>query len=345
MDWVKFDAQLARDGSVDPVDKALYAALASFVDSESRDSDPDPEKEDIPDRKTLAACIGRSVDTVDRATRRLEERGLVRVERRRDPDNPKSNLPSVYVLLDHELWDERAAARAKARAEARKATASRPGGGRMDAARGSRTGAAVPLSSKKREEETSSSSAVTPATGRVRESVQEEEGTADAKNENEHGPAIIEALAVVDSATAQWQPEHRLPTASERLRLAERAAAALAEGSPRVGVHEALTRDLEPSRTRSAVAVVMARTAQPGWADLTGVGKGAVPASPALPPKCDRCDVNRMVETDDGRVRRCSTCHPNGNRAVAGEPGPVVLDVIDLEDVDEGQGVVIPLAR
>ncbi|MCU1617410.1 MAG: helix-turn-helix protein, partial [Frankiales bacterium] len=27
LDWVKFDAELARDGSVEPVDKALYAAL------------------------------------------------------------------------------------------------------------------------------------------------------------------------------------------------------------------------------------------------------------------------------------------------------------------------------
>ncbi|MCC5582204.1 GntR family transcriptional regulator, partial [Microtetraspora sp. AC03309] len=108
---MKFDAELARDGSVDPIDKALYAALASFVDSEYRDTNPDPGGDDIPTRARLAECIGRSVDTVDRATKRLEARGLVRVDRRRDPFNPRQHLPSVYELLDYERWDERAAAR------------------------------------------------------------------------------------------------------------------------------------------------------------------------------------------------------------------------------------------
>ncbi|MEV4251434.1 hypothetical protein AB0J63_49650 [Streptosporangium canum] len=144
LDWVKFDAELARDGSVDPIDKALYAALSSFVDADDRDSDPDPEGEDAPTRTRLAQCIGRSVDTVDRATKRLEERGLLRVQRRRDPNNPKRNLPSVYELCDHERWDERAAARAEARKQAREAAraAREARGGRTDAARGGRTDAA-----------------------------------------------------------------------------------------------------------------------------------------------------------------------------------------------------------
>jgi hypothetical protein len=145
LDWVKFDVELARDGSVDPVDKALYAALATFVDRDGRDTDPDPDGEDVPTRTRLARCIGRSVDTVDRATKRLEAKGLLRVERRRDPDNAKRHLPSVYELLDHEWWDERASARAAARAEARRAArveAQDDGGGRTAAARGSRTGAA-----------------------------------------------------------------------------------------------------------------------------------------------------------------------------------------------------------
>lgn len=100
LDWVKFDAHLARNGDVDPVDKALYAALASFVDQGSREATDDPDSDNIPTRRRLAACIGRSVKTVDRATARLEERGLLEVERRRDPDNPMSNLPSAYKLLD-----------------------------------------------------------------------------------------------------------------------------------------------------------------------------------------------------------------------------------------------------
>lgn len=145
VDWVKFDAELARDGSVDPTDKALYAAIASFVPSSDRESDADPDGEDVPTRRKLAACIGRSVDTVDRCTKRLEDRGLLEVERRPDPENPKRNIPSVYRLLDHHRWDERAAERAakrkaeqearKAERAARKAEQEGEGGGRTHAAR------------------------------------------------------------------------------------------------------------------------------------------------------------------------------------------------------------------
>jgi hypothetical protein len=149
LDWVKFDFDLARDGSVDPTDKALYAAIASFVDMDTRESpetidvDLNGIPRDVPTRKRLAACIGRSVDTVDRATKRLEERGLLRVHRQEDPDNPKLSLPSEYELLDHHLWDQRAAERAAAR-EARKGRFPVQGGGRMDAATPSRTDAATP---------------------------------------------------------------------------------------------------------------------------------------------------------------------------------------------------------
>ncbi|MDX2986526.1 hypothetical protein [Streptomyces caniscabiei] len=144
LDWVKFDFDLARDGSVDPTDKALYAALASFVDSDSRESPETVEVDlngiplNVPTRKRLAACIGRSLDTVDRSTARLEARGLLRVHRQQDPDNPKLNLPSEYELLDHEIWDQRAAERAAAR-EAR-----RQGGSRIGAATPGGTHAATP---------------------------------------------------------------------------------------------------------------------------------------------------------------------------------------------------------
>jgi hypothetical protein len=148
LDWVKFDFDLARDGSVDPTDKALYAALASFVDIETRESPETVEVDlngiplNVPTRKRLAACIGRSLDTVDRATARLEARGLLRVHRQQDPENPKLNLPSEYELLDHEIWDQRAAERAANRA-ARRSTPGQ-GGGRMDAATPGGTGAATP---------------------------------------------------------------------------------------------------------------------------------------------------------------------------------------------------------
>ena len=126
LDWVKFDAELSRDGSVEPVEKALYAALASYADTAERNTAEDPDDEDVPTRRRLAACIGRSVKTVDRATVRLEEIGLIEVERRRDPDNPRSNLPSTYRLLDRERWDERAGERAaKRRAEREKKRAAK----------------------------------------------------------------------------------------------------------------------------------------------------------------------------------------------------------------------------
>jgi len=152
LDWVKFDFELARDGSVDPTDKALYAAIASFVDVESRESpetadvDLNGIPQDVPTRPRLAACIGRSVDTVDRCTKRLESKGLLRVHRQADPDNPRLMLPSEYELLDHELWDQRAAERAAHRAARRAASEGSPslGGGRMDAATPGRTSAATP---------------------------------------------------------------------------------------------------------------------------------------------------------------------------------------------------------
>ncbi|MFF3558400.1 helix-turn-helix domain-containing protein [Streptomyces tsukubensis] len=156
LDWVKFDRGLSRNGSVPTTWKALYAALASFADQDSRETPDGPEDDDdVPTRPRLAECIGKSVDTVDRATKGLEDLGLVEVERRKDPDNPKRNIPSVYRLLDHEIWDERAAARAakrkaerqaKAEARAAKKTAEEAGadagGGRTDAATPGRTHAA-----------------------------------------------------------------------------------------------------------------------------------------------------------------------------------------------------------
>lgn len=105
---VCFDRALARDGSVDPTDKAVYAALASFIDpstgrSPSSDADLGSSvlPEDVPTRKRLAECIGRTIDTVDRSIKRLEDRGLIRVHRRVHSDNAKAQVPSEYELLPH----------------------------------------------------------------------------------------------------------------------------------------------------------------------------------------------------------------------------------------------------
>lgn len=161
IDWVKFDAALARNGDIDPVDKALYAAIASFVDTGTRESprtddvDPNVIPSDVPTRKRLAECIGRSVDTVDRSSKRLEALGILRVHRKPDPQNPKRHIPSEYELLDHEQWDERAAERAAHRRAGGDQGGSRTGAatpGRTDAATPGRTGAAVKEEEEKQEE-------------------------------------------------------------------------------------------------------------------------------------------------------------------------------------------------
>lgn len=308
VDWVKFDACLARDGSVDPVDKALYAALASFVDPVERDQeDTDPDGFDVPTRKRLAECIGRSVDTVDRATKRLEARGLLEVERRRDPDNPRRHIPSLYRLLDVELWDDRAAARAERRRAEREARRSENRGGRtsaargsrMDAARGSRTGAAVPYREGKKKEDPpptpsgTRASADTPAR-------QEEEFVDNAKQ-------------LVASALRFWDSSHARPSAPTRRKLVSRVAQELAAGADPDAVFAELVRDLHPSQARSAVRVVMARTREPGWAQ--GGENPARLMANVRPPWCGTCDeaTRHLVEVlADGRdqVIRCPYCHP-----------------------------------
>jgi hypothetical protein len=107
--WVRFDRALARDGSVDPTDKAVYAAIATFVDpttgrspSTSVDIGSYALPEDVPTRKRLAECIGKTVVTVDRSVKRLEDLGLLRVHRQVHPDNPKVHVPSVYELVPHQ---------------------------------------------------------------------------------------------------------------------------------------------------------------------------------------------------------------------------------------------------
>lgn len=124
----------------------------------------------------------------------------------------------------------------------------------------------------------------------------------------------VEALALVDAAVATWVGHHP-PTAAERRELAQRAAEALRQGAAPEAIHYALTHDLEPGQVRSAVAVVMARTAMDGWADPAPEVVQA-PAAP-MPPWCGRCDSPdyRWIQDDDGRVRRCPDCHPYADQS------------------------------
>lgn len=164
--------------------------------------------------------------------------------------------------------------------------------------------------------------------------------------------AVMEtALAVVDKAAAMWAG-HRLPTASERLRLAERAAQALAEGAQRADLVYALSRDL--SDARSAVAVVMARTQDDGWwRHETAPAAESAPRVPR-PEWCGRCDrETRMLETPDapdGREwRRCPACHPlkvgEGARRedVQDDADVIVLDVIEVDQDQADDGDVVDI--
>nr|AFH75163.1 putative Stress protein [Streptomyces sp. W75] len=81
---------IGQDGSLDPTEKALCLAIASLAVEGT-----------TPTRHRLAECIGRTVFTVDRATKQLEERGLISVLRSKDPEHPGLHAPNTYVLLRH----------------------------------------------------------------------------------------------------------------------------------------------------------------------------------------------------------------------------------------------------
>lgn len=130
--------------------------------------------------------------------------------------------------------------------------------------------------------------------------------------------AMTAAFEIVDKAVAMWAAAHKPPRPQERLRLAERVARALSGGARRTDLVEALTHDLEPSRVRSAVAVVMSRTGDPDWAKP--VPRSSASPTPKAPQWCGECDqTTRQLETDDGRVRRCPTCHPLSIERLTGE--------------------------
>ena len=146
------------------------------------------------------------------------------------------------------------------------------------------------------------------------------------------GQATESALKVVDKATALWGG-HRLPTPSERLRLAERAAQALAEGARPADLVYMLSRDLADAR--SAVAVVMARTAYDGWWHTEVAPPVSAPTQPPRPEWCGRCDERtRQLDTEAGGRRRCPDCHPlkvgaPQHEHAATDPTMTVLDVIE----------------
>lgn len=143
---------------------------------------------------------------------------------------------------------------------------------------------------------------------------EEEETSADGPDKHqEDAEDLGEALAILDAATAQWrgpQSSHRRPTQPERLRLAERVREALSQGATPESVCEALTRDLEPAKTRSAVAVVMSRTAQPGWAHpLVPAPRPTAERSADLP---DHVQQVRQIREDEALQEQAATAYRSG---------------------------------
>lgn len=78
--------------------RTLYAILVTYADTQSRNTGRGK-----PYRTELAKQLGVSLSTLDRTLDELEVGGLLRIEERVDPSNPKKNDANVYHLLDFPL--------------------------------------------------------------------------------------------------------------------------------------------------------------------------------------------------------------------------------------------------
>ncbi|WP_030237241.1 hypothetical protein [Streptomyces sp. NRRL S-350] len=123
LDYVEFDARLARDGDCAPTTKAAYMALSSFAGIEERITltteavatwSAEARYALLPYRKTVAACMGRSVKTLDRATADLVDRQILAVHPQTAPGNEAVADANLYQLLDRERWAQQLLQRAAA---------------------------------------------------------------------------------------------------------------------------------------------------------------------------------------------------------------------------------------
>lgn len=122
--------------------RTLYTILVTYADIGARDT-----AKGKPYRPELAAQLGVSIKTLDRTLLEGECAGLLHIERRTDPSNPKLNDSSVYHLRDAEFWRgewtdplapgqtaaEAASAVVAARVEAKRKAGIKPKGGRRKA--------------------------------------------------------------------------------------------------------------------------------------------------------------------------------------------------------------------
>lgn len=141
-----------------------------------------------------------------------------------------------------------------------------------------------------------------------------------------------QAERLVNSALQLWNSAHARPTGTTRRTLTTRVARELADGATPDAVVAELVRDLQPHQVRNAVAVVMARTRVPGWAQCGDVS--AQPMGNAKPAWCGTCNErtrHRTVISDDGRerTRRCPRCHPLAVAEVAERAASDVAEVAE----------------
>ncbi|MFD9270910.1 hypothetical protein ACFWB1_25975 [Streptomyces goshikiensis] len=125
LDYIEFDVRTARDGTCTATAKATYMALATFANIEDHTTlDPataagfseEARRALLPYRTSVAARIGRSVDTVDKGTKELVARELLLIAPQTSDAGDRD--ANIYHLTDREQWARRTLERAAARAEA-----------------------------------------------------------------------------------------------------------------------------------------------------------------------------------------------------------------------------------
>ncbi|MGW6865878.1 hypothetical protein [Streptomyces sp. NPDC054901] len=125
LDYIEFDVRTARDGTCTATAKATYMALATFANIEDHTTlDPataagfseEARRALLPYRSSIAARIGRSVDTVDKGTKELVARELLLIAPQTSDSGDRD--ANIYHLTDREQWARRTLERAAARAEA-----------------------------------------------------------------------------------------------------------------------------------------------------------------------------------------------------------------------------------
>ncbi|MFE5864684.1 hypothetical protein ACFQ77_29650 [Streptomyces virginiae] len=125
LDYIEFDVRVARDSTCAATTKATYMALATFANVEDHTTlsleaaagfSDEARRALLPYRTSIAARIGRSVDTVDKGTKELVERELLLIAPQTSDAGDRD--ANIYHLTDREQWARRTLDRADARAEA-----------------------------------------------------------------------------------------------------------------------------------------------------------------------------------------------------------------------------------